>query len=79
MYGNFALAGVHLWVDLDTLDTSIRNVGSTWTLDQLQRYAAARDAFHSYNNTAGFLSETKSSIRRVVLLPHPISKLLWPT
>ncbi|RAL65113.1 hypothetical protein DID88_001219 [Monilinia fructigena] len=49
-----ALAGIYLWVDLDTFDTAIRNVGSAWTLDQFQNYAKVMDAFHSFPNTAGF-------------------------
>ncbi|KAA8567331.1 hypothetical protein EYC84_010361 [Monilinia fructicola] len=52
MYGNFALAGVHLWVDLDTLDTSTRNVGSTWTLDQLQRLFIGNEVINSKNRSA---------------------------
>ncbi|KAL5364334.1 Glucanosyltransferase-domain-containing protein [Aspergillus floccosus] len=50
----FADAGIYLFVDLDTFDTSVRQVGPL-RLDQFDKYKAVLDEFQQYDNTAGFL------------------------
>ncbi|KKK13128.1 1,3-beta-glucanosyltransferase [Aspergillus ochraceoroseus] len=54
----FAEAGIYLFVDLDTFDTSIKQASHPdtpyWTQSQLDRYTAVLDEFQKYNNTAGF-------------------------
>ncbi|GES61872.1 glycoside hydrolase family 72 protein [Aspergillus terreus] len=51
----FADAGIYLFVDLDTFDTSIRQDTPYWTRDQFNKYKAVLDEFQQYDNTAGFL------------------------
>ncbi|KAB8230480.1 putative 1,3-beta-glucanosyltransferase [Aspergillus alliaceus] len=48
-----AAAGIYLFVDLDTFDTSIRQDKPEWTHAQFDRYKAVLDEFQKYNNTAG--------------------------
>ncbi|KAF7588477.1 hypothetical protein BBP40_005671 [Aspergillus hancockii] len=49
----FADAGIYLFVDLDTFDTSIRQDNPQWTHSQFDSYKAVLDEFQKYNNTAG--------------------------
>ncbi|KAL4897297.1 Glucanosyltransferase-domain-containing protein [Aspergillus ambiguus] len=51
----FADAGIYLFVDLDTFDTSIRQDSPSWTPEQSNAFKKVLDAFHQYDNTAGFL------------------------
>ncbi|KAE8149747.1 Glucanosyltransferase-domain-containing protein [Aspergillus avenaceus] len=46
-------AGIYLFVDLETFDTSIRPDAPQWTTAQFDRYKAILDEFQKYNNTAG--------------------------
>ncbi|KAE8159456.1 Glucanosyltransferase-domain-containing protein [Aspergillus tamarii] len=48
-----AAAGIYLFVDLDTFDTSISQDKPQWTHSQFDRYKAVLDEFQKYNNTAG--------------------------
>jgi len=50
----FAAAGIYLFLDLDTFTTAIDPVRTSWNQTQFDAYAAVMDAFHSYENTAGF-------------------------
>ncbi|KAF2139297.1 glycoside hydrolase family 72 protein [Aplosporella prunicola CBS 121167] len=51
----FADAGIYLFVDLDTFDTQIEQDSPHWNETQLSRFGKVMDAFHQYDNTAGFL------------------------
>ncbi|THD00214.1 hypothetical protein EYZ11_000264 [Aspergillus tanneri] len=46
-------AGIYLFVDLDTFDTSIQPDDPQWTESQFDRYKAVLDEFQRYSNTAG--------------------------
>ncbi|KAF9893133.1 hypothetical protein FE257_012544 [Aspergillus nanangensis] len=48
-------AGIYLFVDVDTFDTSIRQDDPSWTQSQFDSYKAVLDTFQKYDNTAGFL------------------------
>jgi hypothetical protein len=50
----FADAGIYIWVDLDTFDTQITEAGPKWNTSQRDAYAKVMDAFHMYDNVAGF-------------------------
>jgi len=50
----FAAAGIYLFVDLDTFTTAIDPVHTSWNQTQFDAFANVMDAFHSYENTAGF-------------------------
>jgi hypothetical protein len=50
----FADAGIYTWIDLDTFDTQITEAAPKWTTEQRDAYAKVMDAFHSYDNVAGF-------------------------
>ncbi|PWY92074.1 hypothetical protein BO70DRAFT_348511 [Aspergillus heteromorphus CBS 117.55] len=50
----FADAGIYLFVDLDTFDTSISQDDPHWTQPQLDSFKAVVDEFQQYDNTAGF-------------------------
>jgi hypothetical protein len=50
----FADAGVYVWLDLDTFETQIYEAAPQWNSTQRDAYAAVMDAFHSYDNLAGF-------------------------
>ena len=49
----FASAGIHLFVDLDTFDTQIEQDAPSWNQTQLSAFQAVFDAFQQYDNTAG--------------------------
>ncbi|KAK5175606.1 uncharacterized protein LTR77_000745 [Saxophila tyrrhenica] len=52
----FADAGIYAWIDLDTFDTYIYFDGNPprWTQTMYKAYQKVMDAFHTYDNVAGF-------------------------
>lgn len=50
----FAAAGIYLFLDLETPDTTVISDDPTWTTSQYASFAANVDAFAKYENTAGF-------------------------
>ncbi|KAF1941133.1 hypothetical protein EJ02DRAFT_210312 [Clathrospora elynae] len=50
----FADAGIYVWLDLDTFDTQVEQNTPRWASDQRDAFAAVMDAFHKYDNLAGF-------------------------
>jgi hypothetical protein len=50
----FADAGIYLWLDLDTFDTQIEQDAPRWNQTQVDAFAKVMDAFHQYDNLAGF-------------------------
>jgi hypothetical protein len=50
----FADAGIYIWLDLDTFDTQIYEGAPKWNSSQRDAFAKVMDAFHSYDNLAGF-------------------------
>jgi hypothetical protein len=50
----FADAGIYLWLDLDTFNTQINQEGAQWNVTQRDAFGAVMDAFHSFDNLAGF-------------------------
>lgn len=50
----FADAGIYLWLDLDTFHTQIEQDAPHWNQSQVDAFAEVMDAFHQYDNLAGF-------------------------
>lgn len=50
----FADAGIYLWLDLDTFHTQIEQDAPHWNQSQVNAFAEVMDAFHGYENLAGF-------------------------
>ncbi|KAF2721262.1 glycoside hydrolase family 72 protein [Polychaeton citri CBS 116435] len=50
----FADNGIYAWIDLDTFDTYITGGSPAWTQSMHDSYAEVMDAFHDYDNVAGF-------------------------
>lgn len=50
----FADAGIYIWLDLDTFDTQIYEGAPKWNTTQRDAFAKVMDAFHQYDNLAGF-------------------------
>ncbi|KAI7190793.1 glycoside hydrolase family 72 protein [Hortaea werneckii] len=51
----FADAGIYAWIDLDTFDTYVYEAPEgRWTEEQYSKFSKVMDAFHSYDNVAGF-------------------------
>ncbi|KAI7280137.1 glycoside hydrolase family 72 protein [Hortaea werneckii] len=51
----FADAGIYAWIDLDTFDTYVYSAPEgRWTEEQYTKFSKVMDAFHSYDNVAGF-------------------------
>src|ERR1700753_3369820 len=54
----FAAAGIYAWIDLDTTGTYILENSADavprWTQRQYHAYQKVMDAFHKYDNVAGF-------------------------
>lgn len=50
----FADAGIYLWLDLDTFDTQIEQDAPRWDESQVDAFSKVMDAFHQYENLAGF-------------------------
>ena len=49
----FAAAGIYVWLDLDTFNTTI-SLAQTWTEEQFYAFTMVMDSFHMYDNLAGF-------------------------
>jgi hypothetical protein len=53
----FADAGIYIWLDLDTFTSYIQGPGMDkpqWNTTQYKQYQEVMDAFHNYDNLAGF-------------------------
>ncbi|KAK5126131.1 hypothetical protein LTR85_011486 [Meristemomyces frigidus] len=50
----FSDAGIYAWIDLDTFSTYIIATQPAWTQSQYSAYQKVMDAFHNYDNVAGF-------------------------
>jgi hypothetical protein len=50
----FASAGIYIWLDLDTFNTSIKSDAPSWTETQFLAFTQVMDAFHQYDNLGGF-------------------------
>lgn len=50
----FSDAGIYTWIDLDTFDTYIVLDQPAWNQEKFDRYKEVMDAFHDYDNVAGF-------------------------
>ncbi|KAI6891430.1 glycoside hydrolase family 72 protein [Hortaea werneckii] len=51
----FADAGIYAWIDLDTFDTYVYSPQDPrWTEEQYSKFSKVMDAFHNYDNVAGF-------------------------
>jgi hypothetical protein len=50
----FSDAGIYVFLDLDTFSTYILPGQPSWNQTQHDAYATVMDAFHSYDNVAGF-------------------------
>jgi hypothetical protein len=50
----FADAGIYIWLDLDTFDTQVYEAAPKWNATQRDAFAKVMDAFHQYDNLAGF-------------------------
>jgi hypothetical protein len=53
----FADAGIYIWLDLDTFTSYIQGPGMNqpqWNMTQYRQYQEVMDAFHKYDNLAGF-------------------------
>lgn len=47
-------AGIYVWLDLDTFNTTIVQEDPKWTPEQFYDFARVMDVFQSYENLAGF-------------------------
>jgi len=50
----FAKAGIYVWLDLDTFNTTIEQTAPKWTTDQFKEFAKVMDVFQGYTNLGGF-------------------------
>jgi 1,3-beta-glucanosyltransferase GAS1 len=50
----FSLAGIYLFVDLDTFTTQIEETVPEWTMSQYANFTQVIDTFAKYDNLAGF-------------------------
>ncbi|KAF2663944.1 1,3-beta-glucanosyltransferase gel3 precursor [Microthyrium microscopicum] len=50
----FSAAGIYVFIDLDTFTTAINQDKPEWNETQLQAFEKVMDAFHSFDNVAGF-------------------------
>ncbi|EPE36554.1 (Trans)glycosidase [Glarea lozoyensis ATCC 20868] len=50
----FADAGIYIWLDLDTFNTSIKSTDPAWTEPQFIEFARVMDVMHQYDNLGGF-------------------------
>ncbi|KAF2799821.1 glycoside hydrolase family 72 protein [Melanomma pulvis-pyrius CBS 109.77] len=50
----FEDAGIYLWLDLDTFNSQIEQQGAHWNETQRDAFGAVMDAFHQFDNLAGF-------------------------
>lgn len=50
----FANAGIYVWLDLDTFNTTIEQTAPIWTQEQFLAFAQVMDVFQGYDNLGGF-------------------------
>ena len=50
----FSNAGIYVWLDLDTFNTTIEQTDPAWTQKQFFAFTDVMDAFHQYDNLGGF-------------------------
>lgn len=50
----FEKAGIYVWLDLDTFNTTIVQTDPQWTLEQFAAFALVMDVFQGYDNLGGF-------------------------
>lgn len=50
----FSNAGIYVWVDLDTFNTTIVQTDPMWDEEQFLAFAKVMDVFEGYSNLAGF-------------------------
>jgi hypothetical protein len=72
----FADAGVYIWLDLDTFNTQIYEGAPQWNSTQRDEFAKVMDAFHSYDNLAGFFvgNEAITTGKSHMLLGHSMNQ-----
>ena len=71
----FADAGIYIWLDLDTFDTSIQGPGMPqplWNVSQFEAYQTVIDVFHKYDNLGGLFvgNEVLTSPETDVAAPY---------
>jgi hypothetical protein len=71
----FADAGIYIWLDLDTFTSYIQGPGMDqpqWNETQYKQYQEVMDAFHQYDNLAGFFvgNEVLTSPETDVAAPY---------
>jgi hypothetical protein len=73
----FADAGIYLWLDLDTFTTQINQDGAQWNVTQRDAFGAVMDAFHSFDNLAGFFvgNEVLTTGTQSILLFLPSTRV----
>jgi hypothetical protein len=50
----FSDAGIYIWLDLDTFNTTVVQTNPTWTEDQFLAFTEVMDVFQRYDNLGGF-------------------------
>jgi hypothetical protein len=50
----FANAGIYVWLDLDTFNTTVEQSNPQWTEEQFLAFCKVMDVFQQYDNLAGF-------------------------
>jgi len=68
-------AGIYVWLDLDTFSSYIEGPGIAtprWNETQYEQYQAVMDAFHNYDNLAGFFvgNEVLTTAETSVAAPY---------
>lgn len=68
-------AGIYVWLDLDTFDSYIEGPGIStprWNETQYKQYQGVMDAFHNYDNLAGFFvgNEVLTTAETSVAAPY---------
>lgn len=68
-------AGIYIWLDLDTFSSYIEGPGIStprWNETQYKQYQAVMDAFHNYDNLAGFFvgNEVLTTAETSVAAPY---------
>lgn len=68
----FSDAGIYAWIDLDTFSTYIIATQPEWTQTQFGAYQKVMDAFHNYDNVAGFFvgNEVLNTAANSVAAPY---------
>ena len=50
----FSDAGIYVWLDLDTFNTTVQQASPTWTEEQFLAFSNVMDVFQKYDNLGGF-------------------------